>query len=159
MGVVSARRAIEIDWKRERQAFEVDGSLRDVYVLDTTIDDWRAVIEHFESGPYGVRFTNPNLKPPIAPQIGQLVGAETRPSMFVDVGEVLLACHLFKVDQIRLEMDPRDISESNVRPLLELMADLGDLTGRTVVLTPENMPDVPYYRYAPENGRLEWVTP
>src|SRR5688500_4385275 len=62
MLAVTARRVIEIDWERQRQAFDPDGSLRDLYVLDTTIDDWRAVIEHLESGPYGVSFTNPHLE-------------------------------------------------------------------------------------------------
>ena len=155
--MVTLPRVIEIDWEREKHAFEPDGSLRDLYVLDTTVDDWRAVMEYFESGPYGVRFTSPNVARPVAPSIGQLVGAQSRPSMFVDVGELLLACHFFKVDQIRLEVDPRDVTEWNVRPLLELMADLGDLTGKVVVLSRDNVPELPLYRYAPDIGRVEFT--
>lgn len=158
MTTVSVRQPIEIDWEREKGAFVPDGSLRDLYVLETTIDDWRAVVAHFESGPYGVRFTDPHVPHPVAPQIERLFAAESPPMMFVTVDGILLVCHFFAIECIELDLDPSDVSASNVRALFELMVDLGELTGRVVVLTPENCPEDPRYRYARHEGRLTRLT-
>ena len=68
-----------------------------------------------------------------------------------------LACHFFTADEIEFDFVPA-IGEPELRAILNLMADLGDLTGKVVVLTPENMREAPIFRYESSQRRMKGIS-
>lgn len=46
-----------LDWPKQKVDFEFDGSWRDIYILDTTLEDWRAVLAMVLHGGYNAALT------------------------------------------------------------------------------------------------------
>ena len=42
-------------WEAVRDEFAVDGSLRDIYVFDTSMDDWQRMLEQLVAAGYQLR--------------------------------------------------------------------------------------------------------
>jgi hypothetical protein len=58
------------------------------------------------------------------------------------------------VEEIELDLDPRDITDTDqFISLLSFMLGLSDALGKEIRLTPENMEWCPYFSYTPEAKR------
>jgi hypothetical protein len=68
-----------------------------------------------------------------------------------------LACHFFAVVEIEFDFYPNTVGEPELRALLHFMADIGDLTGKVVVMTPENSREEPFFRYEPGEAQMTWI--
>lgn len=151
-------RVIEINWSVQQQDFEPDGSLRDIYVLGTTVDDWNEVVRHIGLGSYRAKFAMNGAPMPIPHRVDELFGTAQGLLTFW-VGTVDLACHFFAADEIEFDFYPNAVREHELHQLLGFLADIGDLTGKVVVLTPENCREAPIFRYSPSTAKLEWMAP
>jgi hypothetical protein len=158
MRIAMSGHVIEFNWPVQKQDFEPDGSLRDIYVVGTTADDWNKFVRHIASGPYRAKFTMNGAPRPIPPIVDELFGTAQGLLTFW-VGTVALACHFFAVEEIELDFIPNGVGERELRLLLTFIADIGDLTGKVVVLTPENCREEPIFRYSPSTAKVEWIAP
>jgi hypothetical protein len=146
----------------QRVDFEADGSLRDIYVLDASLEDWRPVLGLLEQGPYEARLVrtgSQGMAQPLPRDPGSLFTGEQQYLLRFTVGGVQLACHFFTPDEVEFDFLPNGVSEASVRELLRFMARVGDLTGKRVVMTPENVREHPIYAYDPATQRMSWVEP
>ena len=84
---------------------------------------------------------------------------EPRALLVFYVGGIELACHFFTPSEIEFDFDPGGVGEGELGCLLTFMADLGDLVGKVVVMTPENGRDEPMFKYDPSDRRVHWVPP
>ncbi|MCI0569549.1 MAG: hypothetical protein L0Y66_02245 [Myxococcaceae bacterium] len=151
-----------LDWQAQRAEFEPDGSLRDIYIQDAAPEDWRLVLSFLEQGPYGARLSRREEQSVVSPMpqdVGLLFDGSHSYLLHFSVGEVLLACHFFTPEEIEFDFAPNGLSEGALRELLRFMAQLGDLTKKRVVMTPENAPELPIYEYDPVTRRMGWVAP
>lgn len=74
------------------------------------------------------------------------------------IGNAVLKCHFFGVDEIELDLDPREIDDSDqFERLVAFVRLLGELTGKVVLLTPENFKERPILRYSPDTRQIVWV--
>ena len=139
------------------EALEVDGSLRDVYVLETTLEDWKKVLTTLADARYGALLNEEPL-PTIIPEPRTLFAAQDRPLSLLSfhVGRVEMACHFFMEREIEFDFDPRGLAEPDLRDVLNFMERLGTLTGKPVVLTPENVQHAPIFRYEPSTGAVAY---
>lgn len=124
----------------------VDGSLRDVYVLNTTIGDWETLItlarahEH-EYKRDGVADALPNA---------QTVFQDREHShlLSVIIGKVSINCHFFIPEEIELDINPREIEgQKEHTSILQFIEQLAEATQKDVVITAENSPDAVLLRY------------
>jgi hypothetical protein len=138
-------------------ALEVDGSLRDIYVLETTLDDWRSALAMLIEAPYDAILDGSPL-PSVLPDLRALFFAPGRPRSILSfrVGRVQMACHFFGEQEIEFDFDPRGLVATDLRGVLDFMERLGVRTGKPVMLTPENVRKCPIFRFDPRNGLIEY---
>jgi hypothetical protein len=148
-----------IDWSLQAEDFAWDGSLRDIYVQETSLEDWQRVLRLIQQGPYAAEFFAEDSPQPFPDDVHVLFrDPSTRPGrLWFSVGGVHLACHFFRPEEIEFDLDPREVTEATLPGLLRFMADLGDATGHTVVLTPENCREAPVFRYDAALRQMAWV--
>jgi hypothetical protein len=150
------------DWPSVRGEFEPDGSLRDIYMLDTTANDWQTVLDHLRRSGRSVRFEVGGVEGPLPDQVSTIFGvsAEATPLLNFDVGGVDLACHFFTPSEIEFDFLPTDVQgPERLQSVLEFMAEIGQLLAKTVVLTPENGKAVPIFKYDATSDRTLYCPP
>lgn len=149
-----------MEWRLVAPDFAFDGSWRDIYVLDTTLSDWQVALDRlrqFEPAPIYRVDGEARAIPDRAED-----AFETRASavalLSFSIGKAVLNCHFFAVDEIEFDLDPREIGDSDqFETLVGFMGLLGELTGKVVLLTPENFKESPILRYSPETRQIVWV--
>lgn len=147
--------------KEEREAFEGDGSLRDIYVLNTDADDWDSCISYVQSR-YRTEFTADNEPLPFPEGIGEVfrLRDEKALTLRIDLNGVSINTHFFTEEEIEFDIDPREVdSSSAAEDVLSFMSDLGNLLSKEVVLTPENASTIPIYRFLPSMTVPEYLPP
>ncbi|MBL0731206.1 hypothetical protein [Piscinibacter sp. HJYY11] len=124
----------------------VDGSLRDVYVFNTTIEDWETLIAFARAHKHeytkdGVVAVLPNAK-------ALLGDREHSHLLSVQAGNVSINCHFFILEEIELDIDPREIAGPEEHAcVLRFIEQLAEATQKDVVITAENSPDAALLRY------------
>ena len=139
-----------IRWPDVAEDFAFDGALRDVYVFDTTADDWqavwRAVVERYpiQAGDGGA----------VPLDVRPLLGGERR-RMMVDPDGIRANCHFFCEGQVEFDVDPRDFTgQLAMEGLCEFIAMVGRAAGKDAVLTMENAPECVSLRYDVQSGTI-----
>ncbi len=152
-----------LDWSRQKVDFEPDGSLRDIYIQDATVEDWRVVVVRILDSGYRAELQLHGAAVPMPTEFEAVFGGEfdenDRYFMSFTVGDIALDCHFFTLTEIEFSFAPNDVTKTSLRHLLAFMIDLGEATKKPVIMTPENYPQSPIYRYDNSDHRLTWVSP
>ncbi|ATG43679.1 hypothetical protein [Phaeobacter piscinae] len=130
-----------IDWQDCRGAFYVDGSLRDIYIQDTTAADWDVFLDAISSKIITTFVDGePHPLPKQASEIFERNG-DTSFLLEVTLGQLKMNCHFFTEEEIELDIDPSEVtSQAELDAIIEVLSLLGSALGRDVILTDENMP-------------------
>jgi hypothetical protein len=133
-----------------QNAFHTDGSLRDIYVQDVTIEDWEKFLTFVRNGGFSLRYFRDQelgLIPRSAAHI--LKDRSCAHNLVIDLGGVEVCCHFFIEDEIELDIDPREVASSDTKDrVLDFMRQLGANLDRDVILTEENSPEHVWFRYS-----------
>lgn len=137
-----------------RDLWEKDGSLRDVYVRDTTFTDWALFLSL--AGKYGYRYSYEGQNRPL-PEVEKIFTARDGAHLLsVELGRVTANCHFFVPDEIELDLDPREIqSDADHYQVLQFLEALSEGMNKMVSVTAENAQDMPYHSYDPLSR--EWA--
>jgi hypothetical protein len=158
-------RATLKNWKNIEWIFEKDGALRDIYVQNSTISDWKNVVDLLNSK-YELTFgvDQENLEPKIdfefvktmfADETGEL---ETK-SATIDLSGITTKCYFFLEDQIEFDINPTDIkSESELNEILDFMKSVSAKLEKQVTLCGENQPEFPLIKIDVKNGIEKTLT-
>ncbi len=147
-------------WQDYKDEFEVDGSLRDIYVLDTNVLHWQHLLAFFRSGVYKYSCTINCEQAALPLSAGEMFDAayELRPLLSVNVGAAILNCHFFTKEEIEFDLDPSEIqSESQAEEVFAFMRQIGQILYKEVVLTPENAQDAPIFKFLPSVGQIQYI--
>jgi hypothetical protein len=125
--------------------FATDGALRDVCVLDATIDDWRRMFDGLRAlpGRHVLTWTLSDTT-----ESGTLDAAavwsrleqdpEESASLAIDIDGVWFTCYFFDIEEIEFTFDPSDVvDEAAFGPVRSFVTWLGTATGREVIVTME----------------------
>ena len=147
-------------WEDYKVEFEFDGSWRDIYVLNTTISHWQLLIDFLHSDIYEHSCTvggDESELPSLAKEIFD-AEHEFKPLLHLTVGSAILNCHFFTDEEIEFDIDPREIqSERQAEQIFAFMRQIGELLDKEVILTPENLREVPIFKFLPSVGKLEHI--
>jgi hypothetical protein len=135
-----------------------DGMLRDVYVLNATIDDWRTFWRFIRSRPEPLAFTLDNQPQPMPATVDEVFdrASEINTSLMIDPNELKIACHFFLESELELDLDTRDYSNADfdrIAQLLRYLRDLARYLGREVTVTYEGHKRDPFLTFTP-SGRI-----
>ena len=150
-----------ISWEVCREAFEPDGSLRDIYVVKSSPAQWGKLLDRLRAT-YHPSFSvngNPQDFPDAVEKLFSL-RLEASPIMNFSVGSIDVACHFFTGEQIEFDFFPNQVkSQSDLDELLRFLVFIGDTVNDSVILTPENQELYPIITYAPQTGRFSYDAP
>lgn len=129
--------------------FDVDGSLRDIYALNTSVSDWNRLL-HLTPSLGAFAYFRDGEEAPL-PTDANLVFADVDHSHLLrfSLGGPTINTHFFVEDEIEFDLDPSEItSQSDLDLILEFCASVGRGIGYDIRITPENASDVVYLHYS-----------
>ena len=146
-------------WEDYAADFDFDGSLRDIYVLETSLPDWQIFADFLRASNYKYTFhvagevTNFPVDIAKAFELRISVGA----LLLFEVGSVTLACHFFNDWEIEFDLDPREVKgEEQAELIFDFMNQLGRALNKEVVLTPENYRENHIFKFSPITQGVEY---
>ncbi|HKO41927.1 MAG TPA: hypothetical protein VJU84_01450 [Pyrinomonadaceae bacterium] len=143
-----------------RDVFYRDGSLRDIYVLETTNDDWQKLLTFLNSGKYKVAYELDSTEKPLPSDFSEIQKCmgEVRQLLSIYIEGVRLNCHFFCTDEIELDLAPNEVdTEETAEAIFRFMAEIGRLLEKEVILTPENGQEYVIVRYDPQANDMEYI--
>ncbi len=150
-------------WDEAAPDFARDGSLRDIYVLGTTVEDWERALGAVRERYAPLRFTaggEPAALPERAADIFPLREHGTAPLLSFEVGGTLVTCHFFTPEEIEFNIDPGDVTgQDRLEAIADFLRRLAGVVGRPALLTPENLPQSPILRADPNSDRVAFLPP
>jgi hypothetical protein len=168
MSVVGGKRTLRawqvrrypVPWPQIAPGLEADGSLRDVYILGTSLDDWPSVWSALFAGSNSVSFTvdGEPRTPPLDVAEAFLLRRNHAVCASYALGRQRLNCHFFIEEEVEFDLDPRDVDgPAEADRLAQFMEALGRATSKEVRLTLENEPDTIIARYVPDTAQVVWI--
>lgn len=137
-------------WERVQPDFEWDGSLRDLYVLDTSESHWHLLVEFLRDSEYPLEFFVDQEPSPLPASVAAIFSVRKRASPLLRIGVdgFTVCCHFFCPDQIELDIDPREVDRAErFAQLCAFIESVGLVLERSVLLTHENRPECPFIRF------------
>ena len=130
------------NWEDIKWIFEVDGSLRDIYVQDVSIEDWEKLIDFLNEN-YPLKYhpgeENQIENDYIIRKLTDESGEMELKSVSIDLGEIDANCYFFLSDQIEFDIDPKEIKSINDFEKIErFMKSISKILKNQVTLTGEN---------------------
>jgi len=139
-------------------AFYADGSLRDIYVQNTGIQDWQVLLNFLPTSKYKFQFLVGGEQQPLPNQVEDIFHQLQPVLLCIDQEHLALNSHFFAREEIDFDLNPSRINtDQQLTRLIDFIYDLGQLLQKEVILTPENMSEYPLFRFDPMTGREEWL--
>jgi hypothetical protein len=146
-----------IRWNQVRDDLIWDGSWLDIYIRETTLDDWNQFLNVVRRTMQYQYFVNGELA--TLPLVSvDIFSPQKHPKLLsVWVGGAQLNCHFFAEGEIELDLDPRQItSEEIFDAIKQFMEQLAVAIHRSIQLTPENLSEHPIAQYEPESKSWQY---
>ena len=139
-------------------AFFVDGTLRDIIVSNTTIENWQKFYDELRLGRYELSYKCGDSST-LPTNVGKLLTGrglhDECPRLSVKLGSNALNCFFYGEEEIEFDLDPRDVrSEEELLQVTDFMRMLGKCLEKDVCLTEENAHDFELIRYRHEHDDL-----
>ena len=147
-----------MNWNKYKKEFEWDGSLRDLYILNTDISHWQRLIDSLQGGTYKITFKVDDETVAMPEDVTEIFRKrdEVTVLMSLALGGIIINSHFFTDQQIEFDIDPREInSEEKLNQLFGFMRGIGQLLQKEVLLTSENAQEIIIFRYMPDTERVE----
>lgn len=135
-----------ISWKEAQSVWFVDGSLRDVYIKHTNIEDWQSFLDWIEPKHYRYEFNGEEQELPQAKDI--FVNSDGAHLLKIQIGKINIHCYFFVEYEIELDIDPKEIKEEkDQEQVFRFIENLANHINKSAMITPENMDYIPIMTY------------
>lgn len=142
-----------------KEAFEFDGSLLDIYIHDTTLNDWQSFAKFIRFGKYNFSFATGDNSLSLPEDVQDVFNGEEASLLSISINGMQANCHFFGIEEIELDIDPREIeSEEKFRDLMDFISSLGQALAKQVRITPENLPSRPLFLFMPESNEVKYFS-
>lgn len=142
-----------------KDIFYQDGSLRDIYVLESTSDDWQKLIAFLRSGKYKVTYELDGIEKPLPSDFSEIQKymGEVYQLLSIHIEGLRLNCHFFLTENIEFDLLPNEVeTEEKAEAIFQFMAMVGRLLGKEVILTPENGQEYVIVGYDPKANKMNY---
>ena len=127
-----------------------DGSLRDVYVLDTGPEDWKRLLQALPYSPWTYSYTWDGEPTDLPQTFAEARSREGVALLSIDKNGFWLNCHFFGENEIECDFRPNEINSPEAfSQLSAFLSWVADLLGKDVIITPENTRDDVLMRITP----------
>lgn len=154
------------NWEEIKWIFEPDGTLRDIYVENVNIEDWKILIDYLNTShilKYGPSNDNKIVNKADKDYLIKLLTDETGEmelkTVSVIIENIIINTHFFTIDEIEFDVEPREInSETDYEKLLSFMNEISKLLNKPLILTGENQIDFPLIKTDFSKGLIKALT-
>lgn len=135
----------DLSWKSIKEnIYYEDGSLRDIYILDASIDDWRNWIS-FVNQQYRVEFYNGQTQQTESEISKKVVfdyfegKTDLISGATIWLDEISVQCHFFTDQEIENDINPKEIvSIETHNKVVKYLKEISVAVKKRAILTPEN---------------------
>ena len=148
------------NWENIKWIFESDGSLRDIYIQNTSIEDWEKLIDFLNSD-YNVTYFLENKinKEEVFTYFEDETGNAESSTISIELENIKINCHYFFVEQIEFDIAPSQIkTKSDFEKLLLFMTKISLTLGKQVTLTGENEANYPLIKINVKENIFKIIT-
>jgi hypothetical protein len=154
------------NWDDIKWIFELDGTLRDIYIQEVSIIDWEKLIDLLNKR-YSLKYflsDDENYqteidKENVIKSLNDETGNFDIQMASIQIGEIQINCHFFLPDQIEFDLDPKEISSiEDCNKVMEYMEDISQTLSTQVTLTGENSPKFPLIKIDMTKGIRKILT-
>lgn len=139
------------NWDEINWIFEPDGALRDIYVENVTIEDWKVLMDYLnlnhviKYGPTGEnQIINKIDKKYLIQMLNDETGKMEGKTVSIIIDSIIINNHFFSVDEIEFDIDPREINSfENYIKVINFMNLISQILGKPLILTGENQKEFP----------------
>ena len=149
----------KMDWDECKAAFYVDGSLRDIYIHNTTAADWNKFLTYTST--LKTSYSRQGEANQLPTQVTEIFeeNDETSFGLVIELGKVKLNCHFFTVHEIELDIDPKEVtSQQDFDAVIDVFVGIGKSLDKDVVLTDENLPKSKWFEYHAATGTVAFTS-
>ena len=154
------------NWEEIKWIFEPDGSLRDIYVKNVTIEDWKILIDYLNASyiiKYGSandnKIANKADKDYLIKLLTDGAGEMELKTVSIIIENIIINTHFFTIDVIEFDIEPREInSETNYVKLIGFMNEISRILTKPLILTGENQIDFPLIETDFSKGLIKALT-
>ena len=139
-------------WGDCRNQFKPEGSLRDIYVFDTSLADCHAFLSEVRNWGYYLTFEVEGEPRAVPEDYAEIVSLRDHYPVLLKIhaSDVRIHCHFFTDDEMEFDLDPAQVrSEESFAALLRFLERLGDSLRKEVFVTHENSPYAKILSYCP----------
>ena len=131
--------------------FEPDGSLLDIYVQESKLDDWLTLIDFLNEN-YKIKYVPTLDKEPqdrinkdyVTSFLLDTTGELECKTVSVFFNNLVFNCHFFLQDEIEFDVDPREFKEQkDFDTLIAFMTAISKTLKKEIILTAEGSSDIP----------------
>lgn len=127
-----------------------DGSLRDVYVLDTGPDDWERLLKELPRSEWTYTFTRDGEPAALPQTFAEARSQDGHAILSIDKNGFWLNCHFFDDTEIECDFGAEKIESPEMfKKLNEFLSWMAELLNKDVIITPENTRDHVLMRITP----------
>ncbi len=143
-----------MSWDENKHIFKLDGSLRDLYILNTIISDWQNLLDYLQASNYSISFTVNDMTSSTIFKSAQWIfinRAEIGILLAIELENIQINCHFFTENEIEFDINPKEIeSEKDYIVLKTFMQKTSNHLAKKIILTTENYPDFVLLIVTPE---------
>ena len=147
-----------MEWAEVASQFAEDSSLRDIYILDTTVDDWQTVLDALRELDPSPVFSLNHEPSELPERAGDLLAksADFGGLLKVNVGGMVIHCHPNGPDTIEFDILRSDVDgPDRLNVLAGFMERLANVTQKVVTLAHDGAPEAVIGRAFPTVPRSE----
>src|SRR5690349_515574 len=102
------------------------GSLRDIYIKETTMADWQRLLD-FLSQKYSLEFIRDGRRTPFPPSVKDLFSLRQRESLTLCVkSHITFCCHFFSDAEMEFDLDPHEVKDDKtLADVFEFISGIG----------------------------------
>ncbi|MCK8143228.1 hypothetical protein MW871_15160 [Flavobacterium sp. I-SCBP12n] len=139
------------NWEEIKWIFEPDGTLRDIYVQNVNIEDWKILIDYLNEnhilkyGPYHeIKIVSRIEKDYLIQLLTDVTGEMELKTVGIIIDDIIINTHFFTVNEIEFDIEPKEInSENNFEKVLSFMNEISRILNKQLILTGENQINFP----------------
>lgn len=140
-------------------AWQIDGSFRDIYVLNTNLQDWQTALDFLRDAYHPTYKIDGVEVLPFTDVVTVFKNSNEQSHLVaIQVHGVSIHCHFFLVRKIEFDIDPREVdSENKEEAILNFMKELAETLGKEAVLTFEGAEHWVLLRVSPGRPEPEYT--
>lgn len=150
-------------FEKHRWIFEPDGSLLDIYIQETTLNDWLTLIEFLNANyklKYGPTSENESEdkinKDYITTYLTDKTGEREGRTVSILADNLVFNCHFFLQDEIEFDANPKEFNgQKDFETIIAFMTAVSKALNKEIILTPENSSQFPLITIDAKSGYIK----